>query len=44
MVCKKISVELSSLDSRPLGAGSSFIDMMGGTLAAVVILAALRER
>src|SRR2546425_10419166 len=35
---------MTGLPDRPLRAGSSVIDIMGGTFAAVGILAALRER
>jgi crotonobetainyl-CoA:carnitine CoA-transferase CaiB-like acyl-CoA transferase len=35
---------MTGLPDRPLRAGSSVVDIMGGTFAAVAILAALRER
>jgi crotonobetainyl-CoA:carnitine CoA-transferase CaiB-like acyl-CoA transferase len=35
---------MTGLPERPLRAGSSVVDIMGGTFAAVAILAALRER
>jgi crotonobetainyl-CoA:carnitine CoA-transferase CaiB-like acyl-CoA transferase len=35
---------MTGLPGRPLRAGSSVVDIMGGTFAAVAILAALRER